>query len=63
MKYIKHINKFLSKNTEFNSVIHAMLGIGVGILITYPLIGVHPLRWAIFFIGIAVIGHIWAAMH
>lgn len=62
-KYIRHLNKYLAKNPEFNSVIHAVLGIGVGILITYPLAGIHPVRWAAVFIVAALLGHVWAATH
>ena len=63
MNYLKHLNKYLTKNVGFNSLIHASLGIGVGILITYPLIGIHPVRWALLFIAVALIGHLWAATH
>lgn len=63
VKYFKKIEKYLSKNTEFNSALHLIGGIGIGIIITYPLIGIHPVRWGLIFIGVAVIGHIWAATH
>lgn len=44
----------------FNSTIHFIGGIGIGILLTYPLVGQHPVRWGISFIILAVLGHIYA---
>lgn len=55
------MNKFFGKNPVFNGAVHLIGGIGIGILITYPLVGSHPLRWGVALITLAVLGHIWAA--
>ncbi|MDD4938389.1 MAG: hypothetical protein PHX34_05275 [Candidatus Shapirobacteria bacterium] len=43
-----------------NALSHALAGIGVGILITYPFVGSHPLRWGAFFLVVGLIGHLYA---
>ena len=61
-KYCKNIKKYFGKNPMFNGATHVLAGIGVGILITYPWIGIHPVRWGIAFLVLATLGHLWAAM-
>ncbi|MCL5784384.1 MAG: hypothetical protein M1142_03460 [Patescibacteria group bacterium] len=46
----------------FNSTVHFLIGLGVGILITYPLIGAHPVRWGIIFLAIGILGHLYPLM-
>jgi hypothetical protein len=55
--------KYFKKHPAFTASVHALGGIGVGILITYPLVGNHPVRWALVFIGLALAGHVWALTH
>lgn len=56
----KKINSFFGKHVLFNSTIHFIGGVGLGILITYPLIGQHPVRWGVTLIIIALLGHLYA---
>lgn len=56
----KKANKYFSKSPGFNGFIHVLAGIGIGILITYPYIGSHPVRWGIAFIVVSILGHLWA---
>lgn len=51
---------FLKKNPTYNAVIHALGGVGVGILIASPVAGTHPVRWGVAFLAISLLGHIYA---
>lgn len=62
-KYYKQIEKYMSKNPLFNGCVHLLGGIGIGILITYPFVGDHPVRWGVAFLLASVVGHLWAATH
>ncbi|MCL4338880.1 hypothetical protein M1271_04275 [Patescibacteria group bacterium] len=52
--------KYFEKHIDYNSFIHILGGIGIGVIITYPFIGIHPIRWGLVFIGLAILGHIYA---
>ncbi len=52
--------KYLSKNPNYNALIHMLGGIGVGFILTYPVAGAHPVRYGLAFIALAVVGHWWA---
>lgn len=55
----RKVEKYFAKHTFYNSAIHFLGGVGVGIIIARPIIGVHPVRWGIAFILIAVWGHVY----
>lgn len=55
----KAIN-FMKKHPIYSSSVHAIGGIGVGILIASPVAGAHPVRWGLAFIVVAIAGHIYA---
>jgi hypothetical protein len=59
-RYNQNILKYFSKNPDQNALIHLLGGIGIGLFIAYPVAGIHPVRWGIFFISMAVVGYIWA---
>lgn len=59
LKKRQKILKFLGAHAEYNAFIHVISGIGIGILITYPLVGPHPIRWAVVFLTIGVLGHLY----
>ncbi len=61
-KYYKKSNTYFKKNPEYNSFVHALGGIGIGILIASPFANPHPVRWALIFLGLSLIGHIYAWM-
>ncbi len=63
MKVFKTAMTYFRRHEMFNGAIHALAGVGIGILITYPLAGVHPVRWGLFFLALGVAGHVWAATH
>jgi hypothetical protein len=37
-------------------------GIGIGFFLTYTVAGIHPVRWGLVFIGIAILGHLRAIL-
>lgn len=56
----KRGKKYMSQHLEFNAVVHALGGIGLGILLTHLAFDPHPVRWAAFFILLAIAGHLYA---
>ncbi len=56
---IKKIETYLKKHVVYNSIIHIIGGVGIGIVITYPLIRNHPVRWSVVFLAIAILGHLY----
>lgn len=45
--------KYVSDYFSYPTVANIVVGIGIGMLLTYPLAGVHPVRWGV---SLAVIG-------
>lgn len=60
-KYFKRMIKYFSKHQQFADVVHAVGGVGLGIILARPLAGEHPVRWGLAFLLLALIGHWWAA--
>ncbi len=58
-KDYERVIKYFSVHVHYNAFVHVLAGIGWGILITYPLIGSHPVRWGVFFLVIAILGHLY----
>lgn len=54
------INKYFAKNPWYNAIVHLIGGMGIGILITHPIVDPHPLRWGLTFISLSFLGHLWA---
>ena len=50
--------KYMAGHPMYNGIIHALGGIGVGVLITYPYID-HPLRVGGGLLLLAVLGHLY----
>ena len=55
----KQIKAYFKKHPKFNDVVHVLVGMGVGILITYPLVGSHPVRWGVGLLALGVAGHLY----
>lgn len=55
----KYLN-YLANHIEFNAAIHLLGGVSLGILIASPLTFPHPVRWALFFLALSLLGHIYA---
>lgn len=59
MNYLKKAEKYFAKHTWYNGFVHVLAGMGIGILITYPVAGSHPVRWGLALLGLAILGHLW----
>lgn len=59
MLILPKARKYFREHEMFNAIVHFIGGIGVGILITYPFVGTHPVRWGVVLLAIAVIGHLY----
>lgn len=57
----KKATKYFTKRPLENASAHILVGIGVGFLLTYPLAGVHPVRWGLAFLAAGVAWHLYAA--
>ncbi|MDD5147440.1 MAG: hypothetical protein PHV63_02740 [Candidatus Daviesbacteria bacterium] len=54
----KQISQYFKNHVYYNSAVHILVGIGVGILLTYPLAGAHPVRWGLGFLALGILGHL-----
>lgn len=55
----KKIEKYFKSHPFYNSSVHLIGGMGLGIFITYPLVGEHPLRWAIVLLSVGILAHLY----
>jgi hypothetical protein len=51
---------YLKKHPVYSSTVHAIGGIGIGILIASPVAGIHPVRWGIALLIVSLLGHAYA---
>jgi len=51
---------YFKKHPMYLGSVHFIGGVGVGILIAHPLAGVHPVRWGVALIVVALLGHLYA---
>ncbi len=59
MNIIKKATSFAKKHPVYVSTIHAIGGIGLGIIIAPLLATLNPTGWGLALIGISLIGHIY----
>jgi hypothetical protein len=59
MEMYRKLLKYMAAHPEYNSAVHLVIGIGIGILVTYPLIGAHPVRWGALFLVLGLAGHFY----
>lgn len=59
---MKEINQYLKNHLYYSSLIHVIGGIGIGILLVYPVVGTHPMRWGLTLIAISILGHFYPLM-
>ena len=55
----KKVSRYFSHHPVLNALSHLLLGVGIGILITRPLVGIHPIRVAAVFIILGICGHLY----
>ena len=53
--------KYFQKHPAYTATVHAVGGIGVGVLIARDVAGDHPVRFALVLIALALLGHLYAA--
>lgn len=58
----KKVMDYFKKNPMYNAVIHAIGGIGIGVLIASPFANPHPVRVGLAFLAIAIFGHLYPVM-
>ncbi len=58
----KRITSYFKKHVAYNSFVHVVGGMGIGVLIASPIVGIHPLRWGLGLIGLSLLGHLYAAV-
>ena len=51
---------YFKKHLCFYGIVSFVGGVGVGILLTYPLVGRHPVRWGVGLIALALAGKLYA---
>lgn len=56
---MKQIETYFKRHPSHNAITHLFLGIGLGILLTYPIVGNHPVRWGSLFVGLGILGHLY----
>ncbi|MDO9027337.1 MAG: hypothetical protein Q7U68_00515 [Candidatus Roizmanbacteria bacterium] len=55
----KKIMDYFKKHPSYNGAVHVITGMGIGILITYPLVGAHPVRWGVVLLLLGILGHLY----
>jgi len=58
----KRMLKYMGKRPVYNALVHGVIGIGVGFLLAYSVVGIHPVRWGVAFIVLGLLGHLKAMM-
>lgn len=54
----KDIMNYFKKHPSYNSVVHILAGIGIGILVARPFAGTHPVKWGVAFLTLSILGHL-----
>ena len=55
----KKIKAYFKAHVCYNSIVHFLGGMGVGVLITYPYVGTHPVRVGGALLALSVLGHLY----
>lgn len=53
------MRKYMEANAMYNSLVHFLIGLGVGVLITYPYIGIHPVRVGGLLVAVGLAMHLY----
>ncbi len=51
--------KYFKAHPRYNGFAHMMIGLGLGILMTYPIVGVHPIRWGVIITVVGLLVHLY----
>lgn len=55
----KKLSSYFAKHTQYNSVVHFVIGLGIGILLTRSFFDPHPLRWGVGLLVIGLLAHLY----
>ncbi|MFS8159339.1 MAG: hypothetical protein ACMG6E_03840 [Candidatus Roizmanbacteria bacterium] len=50
----------MKKHPVYNAMVHAIGGVGIGILIARPIVGMHPVRFGVALMVLSLLGHLYA---
>lgn len=62
MMFVKEYKKartYFAEHMDYNSVVHLVGGIGIGILIASPFVFPHPVRWGVALITLSLLGRLY----
>jgi len=51
---------YFKKHIIYTLLVHVIGGMGIGILITYPFAGIHPVRWGAALLVVSLLGYLYA---
>jgi len=57
-KMEKNAISYYKKHPFYNALIHLLAGAAIGILVAYPIVGAHPLRWGLILLLVVVLGYL-----
>lgn len=55
----KKMKKYFSEHPYYNAGVHLVIGMGLGILLTWPVFMPHPVRWGVGLIVLGILGHFY----
>ncbi|MDO8569975.1 MAG: hypothetical protein Q7R97_00120 [Candidatus Daviesbacteria bacterium] len=58
----QQMHKYFSKHPFYNGIVHLVIGIGIGAMLTYPIFGTHPVKWGVGLIVVGLLGHLYPLM-
>jgi hypothetical protein len=59
--YSNKVMKYFKAHPTYNSVIHVLAGMGLGIVMARPFID-HPVKWGLVLVGLGILGHLYPLM-
>lgn len=54
----KIVERVVSSYFGYPTIVNIVVGMGVGMLLTYPLAGAHPVRWGVSLVVIGILAQI-----
>ena len=55
----KKVSRYFSRHPVINALSHLLIGVGIGILVTRPLVGIHPVRVAAILVILGICSHLY----
>lgn len=56
---MKQISKYFKTHASCNAATHFFIGMGIGIMLTFPYFGTHPIRWGLALVAAGLIGYLY----